>query len=135
MEPQKGKPVTDEDEFYVNWGKETLKNNITLANDILKQLITLSSALLGVSIIYEHIVKGEFFKISVLLSFFISLIIALLGLLPYEKKVSLNSPSEIKNFKKKALKHKRLHLWISSIAIVVGFGLIIGELIVNMIIK
>ena len=123
MTPQQGLPPTQEEIFYTTWGQETVKNNITLCNDILKQLITISSALLGVSIIYDHIVQSETLKIFVLLSFFISLVVALIGLLPYERKVSLNTPADIKTHKQNALRHKRLYLWISAMSIVIGFAL------------
>jgi len=101
--PQAGQAPSEDDTFYLTWGKETLKNNINLSNDILKQIITLSSALLGV--------------------------------LPYEKTVSINSPSQIKEFKRKALKHKRIYLWISGAGLTFGFSLIIAELIIKLITK
>lgn len=129
MTVQKGKKPTEEHLFYLKWGQETIKNNIALANGILKQLITLSSALLGLSIIYESIVTSEILKIFVLISFFASLIVAFLGLLPYEDKVNIHAPLDIKEHKKKALKHKRRFLWISAIALVFGFALILSELI------
>jgi hypothetical protein len=131
MAAQQGQQPTEEEIFYTTWGQETIKNNITLCNDILKQLITISSALLGVSIIYDHIVTSETLKIFVLLSFFISLIVAFIGLLPYENKVRLDTPDDIKAHKRKALKHKRQYLWISAMTIVVGFALILGELLVK----
>lgn len=132
MSTQEGVPPTDEEIFYTTWGQETVKNNITLCNDILKQLITISSALLGVSIIYDHIVQSETLKMFVLLSFFASLIVALIGLLPYEKKVRLDTPADIKAHKQKALEHKRQFLWTSAITLLIGFALIICELLFKM---
>lgn len=131
MTTQQGHQPTEEEIFYTTWGQETVKNNITLCNDILKQLITISSALLGVSIIYDHIVSNETMKIIVLLSFFISLIVAFIGLLPYENKVRLDTPEDIKTHKRNALKHKRHYLWVSAMTIVIGFALILGELIIK----
>ncbi len=133
--PQAGQAPSEDDTFYLTWGKETLKNNINLSNDILKQIITLSSALLGVSIIYDKIVSNELIRIIVLLLFLLSLVISLLGVLPYEKTVSINSPSQIKEFKRKALKHKRIYLWISGAGLTFGFSLIIAELIIKLITK
>lgn len=131
MTIQQGQQPTEEEIFYITWGQETVKNNITLCNDILKQLITISSALLGVSIIYDHIVTNETLKIFVLLSFFISLIVAFIGLLPYENKVRLDTPDDIKTHKRKALTHKRQYLWVSAFTIVVGFALILAELLIK----
>ena len=76
-EPNAGQKPSSDDDFYLDWGKESLKNNIKLANDILKQLITLSTALLGVSIIYEKIVEDENLRVVVLILFFLSLSLVL----------------------------------------------------------
>lgn len=133
MERQQGRPPTEEEMFYINWGRETVKNNITLCNDILKQLITLSSALLGVTIIFEKIVSEEVFKAFVLLSFFTSLVVAFLGVLPFENNVNIDTPEEIKAHKQKALAHKRRYLWISATCLVLGFGIIVGKLMFNII--
>lgn len=132
MSVQQGQQPTEEELFYTAWGQETIKNNITLCNDILKQLITINSALLGVSIIYDNIVSNDVIKILVLLSFFFSLIIAFLGVLPYENRVLMSSPEDIKIHKRNALKHKRQFLWVSAVAIIIGFALVIGELLVKM---
>jgi hypothetical protein len=133
--PQVGKKPTTEDEFYLEWGKESLKNNINLANEILKQLITLSTALLGVSIIFDKIVSDEILRIVVLSLFFISLVLSLLGILPYEKNVALNSPTEIKKFKRKALTQKRIYIWISGAGLTFGFAIILAELIFKLLNK
>ncbi|MCC8198825.1 MAG: hypothetical protein LIP06_09710 [Tannerellaceae bacterium] len=131
MEHQQGRPPTEEEFFYTTWGKETLKNNINLCNDILKQLITLSTTLLGVTIIFDTIITVYFLKLLVMVLFFASLIIAFLGILPYERKVILDAPQDIKTHKEKTLKHKRTYLWSSAFCLVSGIGTIIGELIVG----
>src|ERR1043165_5944762 len=106
MSHQQGRPPTEEEVFYIAWGRETIKNNISLCNDILKQLITLSSALLSVTLIFEGIVTNERWKALVAFTFFCSLIVAFIGLLPYERKVQLHTPEEIKKHKQQALKSK-----------------------------
>ncbi|HWY12615.1 MAG TPA: hypothetical protein VN026_14880 [Bacteroidia bacterium] len=133
METQEGRQPSEDDNFYVTWGRETIKNNITLANDILKQLVAISSALLGVTIIYEKVVSNEILKVCVLLSFLLALVISFLGVLPYEAKVQLNVPSDIKEHKRKALVHKLRLLWISAISLMVGFSFVIAELISKLI--
>jgi hypothetical protein len=131
MTSQQGQQPTEEEIFYKTWGQETVKSNINLCNDILKQLIAISSALLGVSIIFEQIVTIRVLRFFVLLSFFISLIIAFIGLLPYENKVRLDTPEDIKEHKRKALKHKSRYLWISATTIVVGFALTLLALLIK----
>jgi len=132
MEEQHGIQPSEEDIFYVSWGRETVKNNITLANDILKQLITISSALLGITIIYERIIESGTLKVIVLLSFFSSLVVAFLGILPYEAKVQIAIPNDIKTHKTRALKHKSRFLWISAGLLIVGFFSVIAELLLKL---
>jgi hypothetical protein len=128
---QEGQELTDEDKFYLSWARETVKSNIALSNEMLKQLISLNSALLGVNLIFDKIVSSEGLKILVLLCFFVSLTISLLGLLPYENIVDTNSPSDIKEHKTKALKHKRIYLWTSACLLLLGFVIVIGDLTVK----
>lgn len=131
MNNQQGKPLSEEQKFYINWGQETVKNNIKLSNDILKQLISLNSAILGFSIIFDTIVLDKTFEIIVLFTFFLSLIVSLIGLLPYEKKVNLDTPEEIKVHKNNALNHKRKFLWISAFLMLAGFAIVLGLFIVK----
>lgn len=128
-----GEPVSDVDQFYIKWGKESIKENISLANGILKQLITLCTALLGVSIIFDEILTHEFLRFSVVCFFFLGLIISFFGVLPFKRKIDILSPSTIREYHQKALKHKLIHLWIASAAIVIGFAVIIAELLVSVI--
>lgn len=124
-----GEPVTDTDNFYFDWVNESIKENVKLANDILRQIITLSTALLGVSIIFEKIVMHETLRLFVIVFFFGGLIISFFGVLPYQKTIDTLSPSDIKKFQSDALKHKLKYVWIASICIVLGFAIIIAELI------
>lgn len=127
-----GEPVSEMDLFYLKWGRDSMKENIALANDMLKQLITLCTALLGVSLIYDKIIVHETLKLVVICSFFFGLIISFLGILPFERRIDILSPSQIKDYHHNALKHKMKYLWIASSAIVIGFTIIIAELSVKM---
>lgn len=129
-----GEPVSDVDLFYINWGRESIKENISLANELLKQLITLCIALLGVSLIYDKILTYEFLRFAVICFFFLGLIISFLGVLPFEKKIDVLSPSKIREYHQIALKHKLKYIWIASAAIVMGFAIIIAELLVSIIV-
>lgn len=124
-----GKELNDEDKFYLQWGRDTLRNNISLVNDILKQLVGINSALLGVGIVYDEIVDNEFLRLLILIFFLVSLGSSFLGLLPYEDLVDSNSPSEIKTFKNNALKHKRRFLLSGTIFLAAGFLGALSELV------
>ncbi len=107
-DPIQSTPPTEEDEFYIEWGRESLKKNIENAHGVLKQLLTLNTSLMGGSIIFlkpENIDSG--FRIITLSLFLIALALAFLGILPHESNVSIVSPSDIKTHKQDALKEKR----------------------------
>ncbi|MDC8003728.1 hypothetical protein POV27_06675 [Aureisphaera galaxeae] len=117
-----GKPTTDEELFYLEWGRESLKNGIALANSVLKQLLTTNTAILTIVLVFaDRQVMSSDMKKPVVIAFLVALIISLFGFLPYEKKVILKSPSAIKAHKKKALRHKRIFLWLSATCMLVGF--------------
>ena len=115
---------TPEDEFFVEWGLETYKRNLTLANDILQRLVTLNGVLLGGSIAFydEHIVPPTL-KPVVLFCFFVSLVLSFFGMMPYEQKIDIRIPALVKEFKMRALRSKRRCLWCAGGFLTTGFGI------------
>jgi len=111
-EPLKSVPPSEEDIFYLEWGKETIKKNIENSHAALVQFLTLNTSLLGGSIVFlkpEAIEKA--FLFSSLSLFFVGLFISFLGILPHESNVSIISPSEIRAHKINALNKKRKLMW------------------------
>jgi hypothetical protein len=127
---QSRKP-TEKDEFYLSWGRELVKNEFNLSNDLLKQQITLSLGILAVSFIFENLFKeSHALKSFTLLSFFLSLLISFVGVMPFTRQdVWLDSPDDIETFKKDALKYKRNCYKSSAVFIIVGIGLIMINMI------
>lgn len=121
---------TEKDMFYLNWGLELVKNQFNLANELLKQQITLCIALLSVSVIFDKLFENNSqLKFMVILVFFISLIAAFAGIMPFERKVVwLDSPDDIEAFQKDALLFKKRCYIVSGIFILIGLGLIIGKI-------
>lgn len=124
---------TPEDEFYLEWGLESLKRNLTFANDILQRLVTLNGVLLGGSIAFydEHILSATL-KPIVLLCFFLSLVLSFLGMMPYERRVDIRMPGCIKQFKQRALQSKRNYLWWAGGFLAAGFGICLGAMVYRM---
>ena len=121
--PLQGTPPTDDDTFYLEWGKETTKKNIESAHGVLTQFLTLNTALMGGSVAF--FTQGSINKslqLSALFCFFIGLLVSFLGVLPYESNVSPISPSEIKDHKEISLKRKRFFMWLT--AVFTGAGLL-----------
>lgn len=125
---------TEDDKFYVSWGRESLKNNLTHANEVLRQLVTLNSALLGGSIAFvDPTIIAIPFKVGVIIAFFVSLILSFLGIMPYEGAPDLRKPKDIKQHKEDALKSKRCYLWSSGLLLGVGFGFALAGILVKLI--
>lgn len=121
-----GKKPSEDDEFYIVWGRETLKNGITLQNDLLKQILTLNTALISVSIFYEKLFKGcEGLFCLFILSFLVSLAISLVGIFPNSSGIDLDSPSEIKTHKQQVFIHKQNLVKYAFIFITIGFSVIL----------
>lgn len=124
------RPSTEDEVFYRQWGYETVKANISTANDVLRLLITINVALLGGGAAFLHESSiSEGFRIALLVSFFIALIIALVGVYPKESKIDARIPTEVKEHKEAVLKRKRLFLKLA-----VGFtltGLLVSILAVT----
>lgn len=118
---QKGARITEEEEFYLQWGLETLRANVDLVNDILKQLLTLSAALIGSGVFFltKDIVPNNFIA-PILILFVISLILSLLGLLPYVADIDINSPSGIKQYKNQVFKSKLIFVRFSAALLIIG---------------
>lgn len=127
MGNSKNKPIevtapSEEEEFYITWGRETLKNNLTFANEVLRQLVTINASLLGGSIILlSSNLIDSIFKAFAILFFFVALIFSFIGMMPYEGSVDLRKPDEIRDHKTSALNRKRFFLWSSGILTALGF--------------
>lgn len=117
-----GSPPSEDEEFYVLWGRETLKNNLAFTNDVLRQLVTLNTALLGGSIAFldEKLISSTF-KGGIVVLFFLSLITSFVGMMPYQHSVDLRLAEEIRQHKENAFRWKRYCLWVAGILLASGF--------------
>ncbi len=124
-----------EDLFYVEWGRETLKENIPVLNDVFKLFITLDTLLLSIYWGLYGRTTGVYLSIweAVLPAGLVtlSLIVALMGIYPFPMRVNLAVPQLIKEYKERRVRFKSICLAISSIALVVGFIVLIGVKIVH----
>jgi hypothetical protein len=74
--------------------------------------VTLNVAIIGVSIAFidRQIIDPAYGKIATVV-LFISLIVSFLGIIPYERQVTLCKPEEIKGYMEDLFKRKRLFIW------------------------
>lgn len=129
-----GKPLTKEEDFYLTLSEEFVKNNSKFVNDVLRQLITLNTALLAgtVTFINKEIIN-ENFKIVVVFFFLIALIISFVGTMPYSGTISFTDPYRVKTFSENALDYKLKYIKISGFISGLGFLIIIIGMIVKLI--
>lgn len=121
---------TEKDLFYLNWGLEIVKNQFNVANEVLKQQISICITLLGVSVVFDDLFNdNNKLKLLVVIIFFIGLIISFFGLIPFERKnVWLDSPSDIEDFQKEAVAYKRKCYLFAGISIFVGIFLVVVQI-------
>lgn len=122
--PPMGADPTDEEKFYLDWGRETLKGNITRINDLQKSLVTLSVSFLGGSIVfYSDAATTPIFKVLVTAVLLAGAIVAFLGSVPVQYKLDLDDPGQIRQVKARTLETKKRWYIASAIFLVAGLGL------------
>lgn len=124
------RPPSEEELFYLAWGRETLKSNISTASTVLCQFITINVALLGGGAAYLNTTTiPSWVRIIILLSFLFGLVLAIFGVLPTSTEVNSYVPEEIKIHKSAALKSKRLFLrWAAGCTVL---GLLVSAVAVS----
>ena len=105
--PVRGIPPTAQELYLLAWGQETLKENLKLTNDILRQQVTLSAALIAATIALRGTAILTTTTASVTLAILVlSLLLAGLGAMPYESQVDLFQPDAILAHKERAFRYK-----------------------------
>jgi len=132
--PTSGKPPNIKEEFYLSLAGDFVKNNTKFVNEVLRQLVTLNTALLGGTIAFmnKDVIRQEF-KIPIIICLLGGLVIAFKGIFPYSGKISFFNPLRVEVFNKDALDHKLRFIKQSGICSLIGFLLIIVALIFKMI--
>ena len=125
-----GRRLTLEDTFYLSWAEESLKNTLPFLNDVLRQLVTLSSTLLGGSIAFISInMIGPRYHYVATISFFLALITSFIGILPRRGSVSFQDISQNQHDLEAALNWKLRLCRIAGVLIAFGFlAIIVGLL-------
>ncbi|MCC8146748.1 MAG: hypothetical protein LIO93_10010 [Bacteroidales bacterium] len=109
----------------------TIQRLVSVTDDMLKTLISMSSALLAVGVIFDSFVKVPLMRIFIILMFFLGLIISFLGVLPLNVRYDIEDAEELKDQQVDIFLRKRRHLWFSAGAMLLGFILVIVDLIMD----
>jgi hypothetical protein len=117
-----GEIPTEEEVFYVEWGFETIKNNLKFLNEVLRQLVTLSATLLGGSIAFlDATLIGAKVKNAAVAVFFLALIVSFLGILPHRGEIDPQNANSVKRHKDTVYKWKSFYLLLTEIFLALGF--------------
>ena len=121
---QTGRPPSEEEQFYLAWGRESLKTNLQLVNNVLQQFLTLSASLAGGSVLFlsKDTIPAHLIT-PVLLLFMGALVASLVGMFPYVGNIDLASPVRIKLHKERALRYKRRWMGAAFVLLIAGLGL------------
>jgi len=113
--PLRGIPPTGPELYLLTWGQETLKENLKLTNDILRQQVTLSAALIAATIALRGAAILTTAAAGITLAILIlSLLSAWLGAMPYEGQIDLFRPDAILTHKTRAYRYKMVLLRVSA---------------------
>lgn len=116
---------------FKNIDIQEIQRLVAVTDDMLKTLISMSSALLAVGVIFDSFVKMPLMRVVILLMFFIGLIISFLGVLPLNVRYDIEDVEEQKQQQIIIFLRKRRHLWFSAVAMVLGFLLVIIDLVMD----
>ena len=121
-----GSPPSKEDLFFTEWGRETLKENISVLNETFKLFITLDTILLSAYVsFYDSVLASalpfSWQTIAPAFCIMLSLSASIIGIYPFPIKVNLAAPDKIREYKEKRSNFKRVCLAIAAIALVGGF--------------
>ena len=106
-----GRAPSEEDDFYIEWARETIKRNTSLVNDLLAKMVVLTTALIGAGIgVFDKVAIAPMFRIAVLLLMLGSLTASLWGLYPYIGQVDVRVIEFIKLHKEYANRVKLFRL-------------------------
>ncbi|GAB3858804.1 hypothetical protein [Hymenobacter negativus] len=129
---QTGQKLSEEEEFYVEWMAESIKDNLAVINDITRQILTISSALLGLSVFYDKVLENaEGVKLLVILFFAASVIQCFLGLLPNSQVIDMADIEVFKEHKRMAYKTRYRLLMSAALCLLAGLTTIIVYLVIG----
>jgi hypothetical protein len=127
------KEATPETRELYDLGKKMIENSLESVQEILKQLLTLATALLGGSVAFmnEQLMPLGF-KAFVVLAFLASVGIAFWGMMPYPaENFSPNLVQSVPVVRSKALKWKLSRLKVGGLFLFLGFVVACAGLVVR----
>ena len=120
-----GELASNVEVLYHQIGEDLAKKQLPFTNDLLRQLLTMSVSLAGGGLYFlDDKMCDKGFKLVAVGMFFVGVIFALLGVLPYRDRFCISAPHQVKDFVDRAITWKDGMIWGASIFLF--FGLIVA---------
>jgi hypothetical protein len=117
--------ATPAEEFYLNWGRESLKSTTPYLNDVLQKIIILTTALIGgglLSASAKEEVLSPRWRMAALCALIASLVTAFWGIYPHGGPKWLSDPDVVRRFEHETIDRKVYWLWWSAVLLILGLG-------------
>jgi hypothetical protein len=122
---------SEEESFYLALGEEITKRSLPFTNEVLRQMVTLSTAMAGggAAFLNEPLITLTY-KIPAVVFFLLALAAALVGVFPFVSTMDRNCPAEVKATVSRAVWFKLGCLCGSAIFSIVGLIAVVAGLTV-----
>ncbi len=112
---------SEEELFYVGLGDQLIKDTLPFLNQVLRQLVTLTVALLAVSVaIYDKEVVHRPLMVVGMVFLLISAILSFAGVLPYGGPITRREPTTIYDRLKQMTRVKSCLAWFAAVPLVLA---------------
>jgi hypothetical protein len=118
-----GEAPTNVEALYHQIGQDLAKKQLPFLNDLLRQLLTMGIGLAGGGLYFlDEKMCHSGMKLAAVGMFFIAILCALAGVLPYRDRFCVSAPYEVKDFVDRAVTWKDCMIWGSSIFLFLGLA-------------
>jgi hypothetical protein len=120
--------ATNEEIRLFEWAEEVQKKSLNVVTDSLKQLVTLTIALLGgTAALYNQLPVAAPFKALFFITLLGTLGVSLWGMYPIVSRIEC--VEDIRDAREKSLPHRLWFLWLASVLLFAAFGFLAFSLL------
>ena len=98
--------------MLADWGREQFKSSLGLANDVLKQAVTIISLLLTAALGFlDKVGVGRGWQVTTFVLLLVPLIVSFIGLAPVSIEIDIRDAESVRTFRNAVLRKKRRALF------------------------
>lgn len=127
-----GKPLTPKEKFFLSWAEQSLSSALPFVNEVLRHLVTLTSTLLGGSIVFLSAdMIGKTPHLLAVVGFFLALALSFIGMMPFSGHIDFQDPARNEEHLTSTLKMKMRLCRAAGLLILAGFVCAIVGLLIK----